>query len=412
MLLFVNTPPDSRCIERFTYNKKAKVPWSALIKEEGFLEDDERIPADPSKLRHSEAVELWKRWKKRQDDGMPGLVFARGLKKDLRVHTGRGRKGKVVTKQWDYVEPDDDDGSEDDKDEDVDELDEDDERGEKPKKGGAIGEKGKGREEGGKGRGGGASGTGKGKGKEEEEGEEEEGKVAHENEGNGPSDGEGEGDGEGKVEVEGKVGGKGEGNIEGEGDGGGSGAGGNEKTDGEDGEEVRDMVVDPHISSPACHSQNKTMKSKFLRGLTKESSYLKMLKIAQMVSLVFGIRRRRLLTQLDEKSSSMWDDPSGLPEWCDWTYPHQYLPPKFHTEDGYNEDFETITGVLRARGQISSAVLLGFGMAIREAHRCQFLDPDEPLPEDMPQYVVDSFVSQDNITQLLEHIDTIVELAT
>jgi hypothetical protein len=50
---------DPQCIELFTSNKKAKVPWSALVKEEDFLEDDERIPSDPSKLRYSEVVDLW-----------------------------------------------------------------------------------------------------------------------------------------------------------------------------------------------------------------------------------------------------------------------------------------------------------------------------------------------------------------
>ena len=117
LFIIIKILPDPQYIERFTYNKQAKVPWGALIKEEDFLEDDERIPSDPSKLRYSEAVALWTRWKKRQDDGMVGLAFKRGLEKDLRSHTGRGRKGKRVKKQWKYVDPDEEEEGEEDREE-------------------------------------------------------------------------------------------------------------------------------------------------------------------------------------------------------------------------------------------------------------------------------------------------------
>jgi hypothetical protein len=66
--------------------------------------------------------------------------------------------------------------------------------------------------------------------------------------------------------------------------------------------------------------------------------------------------------------------------------------------------------VVKERKQISSGVLLGFGMAIREAQRCQFLEPDEPPPKDMPRYVGNSFVGQENVIQLLEHIQSIIEM--
>ena len=66
--------------------------------------------------------------------------------------------------------------------------------------------------------------------------------------------------------------------------------------------------------------------------------------------------------------------------------------------------------MVKERRQISSGILLGFGMAIREAHRCQFLEPDEAPPEDMPAYVGGSFVGQDNIIQLLEHIESIIDM--
>jgi hypothetical protein len=122
------------------------------------------------------------------------------------------------------------------------------------------------------------------------------------------------------------------------------------------------------------------------------------------------VQRGHLLTQFGDKSNSTWIEPPGLPEWCYWTYPHQYLPAKFHTKDGYNDDIGTIFNVVKERKQISSGVLLGFGMAIREAQRCQFLEPDEPPPEDMPRYVGNSFVGQENVIQLLEHIQSIIEM--
>jgi hypothetical protein len=62
------------------------------------------------------------------------------------------------------------------------------------------------------------------------------------------------------------------------------------------------------------------------------------------------------------------------------------------------------------QGLISSGILLGFGMAIREAQRCQFLECNEPLPEDMPPYVGASFVGQHNVVELMDHIDSVISL--
>jgi len=246
--IIIRILPDPQCIELFTSNKKAKVPWGALVKEEDFLEGDERIPSDPSKLRYSEAVDLWTRWKKKQDDGMVGLVFKRGLLKDLRMHTGRGRKGKRVKNQWKYVDPDDHDGSEEDEGEEKDEgeEDEDEEKDEGEEKDKLDDNGNAGEEEE-------CAGGEEGAGREEGTGGEEEGAGGEEGAGNDQNGGEG-----------------------------GSGNG-----DGDDEDEVKDLVNEPHISSPACHSQNKKTKMKFLRGLTKEPSYLKLIKTAQSVSLDF-----------------------------------------------------------------------------------------------------------------------------
>jgi len=160
---------------------------------------------------------LWTRWKKRQDDGMVGLAFKRGLQKDLRSHTGRGRKGKWVKKQWKYVDPDEE------------------EEGEE-----------------------------KDEGKEKDEGEEDEDEEKDELDDNGNAGEEEEGAGE-----------KG-----GAGDDQNGGEGGSGNGDRDDEDEVKDSVNEPHISSPACHSQNKKTKTKFLQGLTKEPSYLKLIKTA------------------------------------------------------------------------------------------------------------------------------------
>ena len=66
--------------------------------------------------------------------------------------------------------------------------------------------------------------------------------------------------------------------------------------------------------------------------------------------------------------------------------------------------------MVKKQQQISSGVILGFGMAIREAHWCQFLEPEEGASAGMPSYVAASFVGQDNVLQLLGHIDSVIEM--
>jgi hypothetical protein len=303
-----------------------------LTKEKGYLEDDENIPSDPSKLRLAEAVELWTRWQKKQDDGFPGLAFVKGLTKDLRLHTKRGRNGKAVGKQWRYMDPEDSDAGEGKEGEgeegeeeveeegEVDELDSDgeggegDDRGEKGRVEKGSGKTGQGRDGAakGKGNGGRAGMGGKGKGKEKgraDEGGKGKGKGRLDEGGKGKGKGregeQGKGKGKGREDEPDKEKGKGQEDEEcnGKGDGSNSGEGGvgsgGLRGVGREGD--ADASDQPHISSPACHSETNKTKSKFLRGLTKEAFYLKLIKITQSVSLEFYMCRGCLLIQLGER---------------------------------------------------------------------------------------------------------------
>jgi hypothetical protein len=98
----------------------------------------------------------------------------------------------------------------------------------------------------------------------------------------------------------------------------------------------------------------------------------------------------------------------GLPSYCYWTYGAEYLPPTFHTEQGFEDDMKNIGRIALNLSTLSPAIILGFGLAIREAQHCQYLEPGEPIQDGMPMYVFRSFACQETVQQVLEFINKVI----
>lgn len=88
-----------------------------------------------------------------------------------------------------------------------------------------------------------------------------------------------------------------------------------------------------------------------------------------------------------------------MPHWASWTYGCEYLPPSFHTREGFTRDIEAIVGAAGGDNPLPATLLLGCGLAIREINKVHFSmsDPDDPPPADMPTHVIISPLTLEDI---------------
>lgn len=100
-------------------------------------------------------------------------------------------------------------------------------------------------------------------------------------------------------------------------------------------------------------------------------------------------------------------DIPGMPPWASWSYGQEYLPPSFHTIEGFEKYIHGISKIPGPDNPLPVALVLAYGLAIRDVNRAHFAmpDPDEPAPANMPAHVVSSPLS-------LEHLPIIMEKLT